>query len=349
MSSLPTAVLVLIFLGSAAAIWAAGVRLASTTDALDQRLGIGSAFGGLIVLAVATNLPEIVITIGAALQHQLGLAVGNLVGGIAIQTVVLAVLDARSGKPRPLTYLAASLLLVIEATTVILVLALVFMGTRLPESTSALGISPASVAIVLLWISGLLLVRRAQQGIPWQVHLPEAEPGRSPSGRRGGPEQHRHTPKSTGWIAAVFAAMALITLAAGVLVERSGEQLAGTIGLQGAVFGATFLAAATALPELSTGLASVRIGDNQLAVSDIFGGNAFLPVLFLIADVLAGTPALPAAARTDQWMAGLGIVLTATYIIGFILRPARKILGMGPDSLAVITLYVLGIAGLLLI
>ena len=45
----------------------------------------------------------------------------------------------------------------------------------------------------------------------------------------------------------------------------------------------------------------------------IFGGNAFLPVLFLVADVLAGAPALPAAARTDQWMAGLGIVLTATW------------------------------------
>lgn len=82
-------------------------------------------------------------------------------------------------------------------------------------------------------------------------------------------------------------------------------------------------------------------------MSDIFGGNAFLPVLFLMADLLAGTPALPAAARTDQWMAGLGIVVTGVYLVGLVVRPRRKVLGLGPDSLVVVGLYALGIVGLL--
>lgn len=350
MSGLSPAVLVLVFAAAAAAIWLSGVRLAGATDALDQRLGIGSDFGGLIVLAVATNLPEIAITVSAALQHNLGLAVGNLVGGVAIQTVVLAMLDVGAGRERPLSFLSASLLLVVEATTVIMVLAVVLMGTRLPAGTNLAGASPASMAIVALWVAGLLVVRRAERGISWQVRPPDAEHGRSAADKRGAqPETHPYAGRSTAVIAGVFAAMALITLVAGVLIERSGEQLAGHLGMQGAVFGATFLAAATALPEVSTGLASVRIGDNHLAVSDIFGGNAFLPVLFLVADLLAGSPALPAAARTDQWMAGLGIVLTAVYVIGFVLRPARTHLRMGVDSLAVIALYALGIAGLLLV
>jgi cation:H+ antiporter len=99
-TSLPSLVLLLIFLVCAAAIWVAGVKLADTTDVLSERLHLGSALGGVVVLAIATNLPEIAITASAALAKQLDVAVGNILGGIAIQTVVLVVLDAAGVRPR---------------------------------------------------------------------------------------------------------------------------------------------------------------------------------------------------------------------------------------------------------
>jgi cation:H+ antiporter len=67
LSSLPALVLLAIFLASAAAIWVAGIELSSTTDALDAHFGLGSALGGLIILSIATNLPETVISVTAAL------------------------------------------------------------------------------------------------------------------------------------------------------------------------------------------------------------------------------------------------------------------------------------------
>jgi cation:H+ antiporter len=79
---------------------------------LDSRLHLGSAFGGLIVLAVATNLPEVAITVSAAISGNLDVAVGNILGGIALQTVVLVVLDVfgkRGMGVKPLTFRAASL------------------------------------------------------------------------------------------------------------------------------------------------------------------------------------------------------------------------------------------------
>lgn len=112
------------------------------------------------------------------------------------------------------------------------------------------------------------------------------------------------------------------------------------------LFGATVLAAATSLPELSTGLTSTRLGDYQLAVSDIFGGNAFLPVLFLVATVVSGQAVLPAAHNTDIYLTALGGLLTLVYMAGLVFRPQRQLLRMGVDSLVVLILYVLGVVGL---
>jgi cation:H+ antiporter len=173
-----------------------------------------------------------------------------------------------------------------------------------------------------------------------------ARPGSHPAKR---PMPARHRARRFGAVVAIFSGAALVTLVAGVAIEESGSALAGRIGLQGAVFGATFLAAATALPEVSTGLQAVRQGDHLLAISDIFGGNAFLPVLFVVADALSGRPALPSAKAGDLWIAGLGIVLTGVYLAGLILRPQRVRARLGPDSIVAVGLYVLGIAGLLAI
>lgn len=91
--SLPLPVLLVIFAVAAAAVWLTGIRLSDASDTLDHRLGLGEALGGLILLAIATNLPELAITVSAALSGKLGVAIGNILGGIAIQTVVLVALD----------------------------------------------------------------------------------------------------------------------------------------------------------------------------------------------------------------------------------------------------------------
>jgi cation:H+ antiporter len=204
--------------------------------------------------------------------------------------------------------------------------------------------TPSSLLILLLWLAGTLLLSRAQRGLPWQDAGQPPDSQKPPKGHsQKTKEQHAG---STGRAAAVFGAGALVTLVSGVALERVGDQIAGHIGLSGVLFGATFLAAATSLPELSTGLTSTRMGDYQLAMSDIFGGNAFLPVLFLVADLLAGRAVLPQAHDTDIYLTGLGALLTAVYATGLIFRPARNVARVGWDSLAVTVLYGVGIAGL---
>jgi cation:H+ antiporter len=343
-ASLPVAVLAAIFLASAAVIWVAGVRLTGTTDTIAARFGLGEALGGVILLAIATNLPEIAITASAAWSGELGVAVGNILGGIAIQTLVLVLLDAfgMKGEKRPLTYRAASLTLVIEGLLVIAVLILAVMATQLPASLILARVTPDAALIALFWVAGVWLIARANRGLPWHD---------APDGQ-GKPKGHSKKNKGaltpgTLRAMAIFAAGAIATLFAGITIEESGSALAGHIGMSGVLFGATVLAAATALPELSTGLTSTRLKDYQLAISDIFGGNAFLPVLFLLATLMSGKAVLPHASATDIYLAALGILLTCIYLAGLIFRPGRRILGLGIDSLAVLILYAIGIGGLI--
>ncbi len=247
--------------------------------------------------------------------------VSNLLGGIAVQTVVLVALDAFGVRVRrPLTYQAASLQLVLEGAAVVAVLTVVVMGAQLPKSAIAFRLTPDVVAIAVVWMVGLLLTQRAADATKKGV--------------------------STARAVAVFGAAATVTLVAGALLEESGSQAADHVGLSGVPFGATVLADATSLPELSIGITAVRSGDYQLAFGDIFGGNAFLPVRLLLATGISGKAILPNAHNSDLYLTALGAVVTIIYVAGLLFRPAKEHARLGVDSIAVLVVYLVGVVGL---
>jgi cation:H+ antiporter len=349
-AALATPFLALIFLAGAVATWVAGVALSRTTDALDVRLGLGDELGGLILLALAGSLPELAITVSAAAQGNLALAAGNLIGGIAVQTMVLLVCDFAVGPARPLTYLVGALTPVLEGLLVIVLVAGVDMGALLSPSTAIGGVvSPASLAIAVVWVVGLYVINRARRDPRWSVSMPGSRPGRRHRRLAHSEQPHPFANSSTARVGLVFGVACAVTLAAGVALEESGNELANRFGVNGVVFGATVLAAATALPEISSGIAAVRLGDHALAIGDIFGGNAFQVCLFLVADLVAGKPVLPYAGNLNAWLAALGIALTAVYGFGVIGRPLHTHLNLGPDSLLALAVFGLGIAGLFVI
>ena len=346
MSGLSTPLVIVLFAAAAAATWVAGITLSSTTDELDHRLRLGDAVGGMVLLAVAGSLPEIAITVTAAAAGNLGLAAGNLIGGIAVQTMVLVVCDAAASRDEPLTYLVGSLVPVLEGLTVILVVGEVLLGALLPARDALGPVSPGSIAVVVTWLASLVVLNRVQRSPRWRLVMPGARPGRPHRRVRRPHHAHPHGERRTAVVAAIFLGGCAVTLAGGVVLESGGSVLAGRAGIGGVVFGATVLALATALPEISSGVAAVRAGDHQLATGDIFGGNAFQVCLFLLADLVAGRPVLPTAGILNSWLGALGILLTAIYVAGVIVRPDRCWLRLGIDSMLAICAFVLGVAGL---
>jgi cation:H+ antiporter len=346
MTGFSTGVVFGVFLIASLATWAAGLVLADATDVLDDRFGLGEALGGLILLGFAGTLPEIAITVSAAYTGDLGLATGNLLGGIAMQTLVLVLLDAVSRSKTPLTALSTVLEPIVEALLVIILLSIALLGHLLPASVALGPVSYTSILLVLVWFGGVVLLNRLRTSQRWQavtehvesMMVAEAPPATANQGRFGN--------AGTRSVVLAFAAAALVTLAAGVALEQTGNELADRWGLNGVLFGATILAAVTALPEISTGLQAVRLGRVGLAMGDIFGGNQVQLTLFLVADLIAGQPVLQTVTSNSAWLGGVGLIVTAIYAVGLVVRPPKKLLGVGPDSLLVVVAYVVGLAGL---
>ena len=103
MENLSLFALVIFFFISAAVTWIAGISLTKTTDTLDSRFKIGEAIGGLILLGISGSLPEIAITYSAAISGHIPIIIGNLLGGIAIQTLIIVIFDFSTKQKKPLS------------------------------------------------------------------------------------------------------------------------------------------------------------------------------------------------------------------------------------------------------
>jgi len=336
---LSSALLLTIFIIATIAIWMIGIKLTKAIDAITTHFGLGEAFGGMVFLAIVTNLPEIAITAVAAYHRDYDIAISNILGGIALQTVVLSLIDVFGvGRSAPLTQKGHSKILILEGVALIFILSIVIIAKQFPSSLIYYRTTPFEWLILIIWLGTIYMISKMvdpKKNINKELSI-----------------HHLKFPKSTfkGSIkGAIFVLVigAIITLFAGWGLEITGETLANRWGMSGVLFGGTILALCTALPEISTGIASAKIRDYNMAVSDIFGGNAFLPVLFLMASMIGGDAILPNLKPSDIYLTVLGIILTGIYMAGMVIHSKKQIFRMGIDSFIVVILYLIGLCGLL--
>ncbi len=333
------ALLAVMFVGSGAITWVAGIALTKTTDTLDHRFRIGDAMGGLVLLGITGSLPEIAVVVSAAIHARLDLIIGTLIGGLAMQTLLIVIFDAAASREKPISYLAGTVNLSLETLFAIVITALAVVGIFIPVGRSVFHVSPISAAILVAWLVGLFLINKARLIPRLNQTAEDAAPGRKHHERRKVSNHVFYAKKSTLYVIGVFVAASAATLVAGWLLEESGNAIADKLNIGQALFAGIFIALATSIPEISTGIESVLIGDNHLAISDIMGGNAFMVVLFLLADLVAKKPVLSCAGHTDLAFGVLALAMMAVYMFSFIFRPRKCYLRLGIDSVLQILLY----------
>lgn len=327
-------------------VWLAGGRIARHANAIAERTGIGKAFLGMILLGGITSLPELAVTVTAALGGSAPLAVNNLLGGVAMQVAVLAVADAVYGKGAISAILARPVLL-LQGILDILLLALIAGGVVVGD-VGILGVGLWTAAVFVFFLLGLWMVKAYGDDPRWVPRSALEEEGVDPLAAEVEQRQRRDARREQGrpLSHAVLrtGGAGVVILVGGYLLSRTGEALAEQTGLGTSFVGAVLVAISTSLPEVSTVIGAVRIGQYEMAFSDILGTNLFdLGMIFVIDVAYRGGPVLGEVGRFSIFAALLGIVVTAIYVAGLVERKDRAYLRMGVDSIAVLVVYVIGL------
>ena len=341
-ASLPLRANVGLLAAGAVAVWLAGTRLSIAAERLTKRTRLTEAYAGLVLLAVATSLPELATSLTASLSGNAELATSNLVGGVAMQTAVLAIADA-VGFKGALTYVTPSPVLLMQGVLLILLLALVIVGGASSSAVSVFGVGAATVGVALSYAVGLYILRSHQSHPRWKV----VDPPEAWSSAVVADPESPDAPSSNGGIrkpVRSFALASIVVLVGGWLVASTADAVAVQTGIGATFIGATLLAFASSLPELSTTIQAVRQGAYRMAISNIFGSNAIDVALVFAADLCyRNGPVLAEMSQALLFTAGLAIVLTCVYLVGLLERRNRAIARMGWDSAAVLVLYTGGV------
>lgn len=322
----------LAFAASAICVWIAGARLAYLADALADRFKLAKSLVGLLLLSLATSLPEIATTLTAAVQQARDLVLNNLFGGIALQTAILAMADfwARG----PITNYPRKANHALEATLLVFLLSVALIFTNLGETVVIAGVGLGSVAIAVIYGGAIWLLRRYDGSTDWvPIDLPDPDPLAFPAPAGLNNASNAALVGQTG-----AACLAIVIF--GLLLVVFADRIAGQSGLGAGFIGATLLAAATSLPELTTSIAAVRIGAYTMAISNIFGSNLIMLVLVFPADILfrAG-PILQDTSRTSRLALAFGLAVTAIYLTGLIVRRKPRLGAFGLDSVLVLLTF----------
>ncbi|WP_026454981.1 sodium:calcium antiporter [Saccharomonospora iraqiensis] len=320
-----------VFVVSATVIGFAGVRLARVVDRLADRTGLGEAIAGMVLLAGATSLAGLVVSIVAALSGEPSLAVSNSAGGIAAQTAFIVVADLAYRRIN-LEHAAASLTNIFSSLLMVVMLSLVLLGATSPPVTVA-GVHPATALLLLSYGYGLVLSRKVGQEPMWKptrttatrTDVPGSDDGTEPTRRLWGG----------------FVVLTAAVLLAGFGIGRAGVSIAEQSALTGTTVGTFLTSVATSLPELVTTVAAVRAGALTLAVAGIVGGNTFDLLFIAGADVAYRQGSIyHAITSTDLFVLAWTMLLIGVIAAGLVRRQRE---GIGFEGFAVLGIYLGGL------
>ena len=230
-----------------------------------EATGIPKFVVGATVVSFATTLPELLVSVRAAMNGSAQLAIGNAIGSVTANTTLImgVSLVAMAG--------------VINRKEFALKGGL-FLAAVVGLTLLSLGLSLPTWSAFILWAIFLVFM---------VSNLLEGK--KSAASEIKGEYEKRDIPKKVLWF---VIGTASIVFGAEFLVS-SGKTLAAGMGISETIIGFTVIALGTSLPELVTTLTAIRKKENSMSVGNIIGANIIDTTLILPLCAVIGGKALP--------------------------------------------------------
>jgi len=224
---------------------------------LASRTGLSPIVIGLTVVAFGTSAPELAVSIGAAVNDNADIAIGNVVGSNIANVFLVLGLSAIVGG----SLVVAQRIVRIDVPIVIGASILVFVLSL----DGRLGRMEGVLLLVLLAIYLVWTVVAAQRD-----RTPEIEAEYTEA------LDHEKVRASSPAVDVVFVVVGLGLLVVGAhALVTAATTVAEQLGVSQLVIGLTVVAVGTSLPELATSLLAAARGERDLAVGNAIGSNLF--------------------------------------------------------------------------
>jgi cation:H+ antiporter len=334
-SSLSFPLLMLVFAAATGVVIVCSLRATGLADVIADRTRLGEAIIGATLLGAATSLSGTVVSVTAASTGDASFAISNAIGGIAAQTLFLAIGDLvyRRGN---LEHAVAEPANLFQCVVLIGLLSLPLAAMTAPEVTLA-GLHPVSVVLFLVYATSVRLSAQMRETPMWW-------PTQTSRTRRDEPEDDAERHRSASGPLVIFGLLVCLMGAGGWIISQVGAELILRYQLASSLVGALITAVVTSLPELVTTLAAIRRGALQLAVGGIIGGNTF-DVLFLVLSDVAYREGSIYHAMTpgDVFWIAVGLLMTSVLLAGLILRQEKGPAGIGVESVLLFAIYIMAV------
>ena len=219
---------------------------------LARRLKLTPLVIGLTVVAFGTSMPELVVSVGAALSGSGAIAVGNVVGSnIANIALILGVSAMICPLAVHVRVLRIDIPLMVVATLIIIVLLL----------DGTIGRMEGFFLLAGLVAYTVFSVRAARRETESAQHVYEDVI----------PLENRPVSLSSFFVAG---GLTLLVIGARLLVTGA-VAIAESAGMSEAVIGLTIVAVGTSLPELATSVLAALKKEGDIAIGNIVGSNIF--------------------------------------------------------------------------